>query len=258
MSTQVQPAPARYGFSALLSALVVMGRSAGPALLAVSGTALLQGALMYLNAPSGSSASFLVSFAVSVAGTLALYGALTAAALEAVDGRASFASVMRRVRAHGGRFSLWVALQWLAVVAVSLFHPLLIPVVAVATPYLPLAAMDGRANPLGANLRAIRARPGRWVAVSVALLLAGGFLYLLAAANTLFAKGTPASLLFWAVVGIVAWWTLTAWALVYRQTPEGTGGRDTGDGTGGRDTISGSGTPEGTADHETTEGNPGR
>lgn len=220
VDVQVRP-PADYRISAILAGLAAMWRASGPALLLIVANAAVQAGLMYLNEPSGFSAGFLVSFAVSMLAVLALYAALSAAALEAVDGTATFGSVLGRARRHVVPFTLWVAAQWLLIVAVSMIHPFLIALVAALTPFLPLAAMDGQRNALGANVTAIAQRFGRWLVTTVVLLLAGLVLLVLAAANTLFVKGTPASAIFWLAIGLVAWWLLTAWALIYRATPAG-------------------------------------
>ncbi len=128
---------------------------------------------------------------------------------------------MQRLRAHFGLFAGWTVLQWLAILLVSVINPLLIVLVAVLTPFLPLAAMDGHRNALATNLRVIVQRPGRWLLTSVVLLVGGLVLFLLSVANTLFVKGTPAAAIFWLSIGLVAWWVLTAWALVYRAAPGG-------------------------------------
>ena len=104
---------------------------------------------------------------------------------------------------------------------VALVHVGLILLVAALTPFLPLAAMDGHRAAMGTNFRAVGARFGRWLVTSLVLIVAGLVLYLLSAVNTFFVKGTPASVIFWLVIGIVAWWLLTAWALIFRTTPVG-------------------------------------
>lgn len=208
-----------YRVSALLRALRVMWRSSGPCLAAIVVMALIQAGLMYLNTPSGFTPAFLLAFAVSAVAALGLYAVLSAGALRAVD--AGGPSVLERVRAGLGSFTVWTALQWVVMLAVSTVSVLLIPQVALLTPYLPLAAMDGRRNALGANLRAIGQRPGRWVITGLILLVGGLVLFLLSIANTLFVQGTPAALFFWLGIGLVAWWLLTAWALIWRGTPAG-------------------------------------
>lgn len=218
VDTDARPV-AEYRVSALLTALRVMWRSSGPCLAAIIVTALIQAGLMYLNTPSGFTPGFLLAFAVSAIAALGLYAVLSAGALRAVD--AGGPSVLARVRAGLGHFTVWTALQWLVILAVSTVNVLLIPLVALLTPYLPLAAMDRRANALGANFRAIGQRPGRWAVTGLLLLIGGVVLFLLSIANTLFVQGTPAALLFWLGIGLVAWWLLTTWALIWRGTPTG-------------------------------------
>lgn len=212
---------ARHPRSVLLGALRVMGSTARPAMLAILATTAVQAALMYVNAQSGLNAAFLASFAASALVTLGLYAVLTASALAAVDGSVGARPLVARGRAHLGNFVAWTLLQWLAVLAVSVVQPWLVAVVAALTPYVPLAAMDGRRDALAVNLRAIRARPGRWAITTLVLLVLGLLLFGLSVANTLFVKGTPAAVLFWLTAGLVAWWVLTAWALVLRDCPAG-------------------------------------
>jgi hypothetical protein len=241
--------------SVLLTALRVMGRTASAAVPAILLTAGIQMVLMYLDVQSGFSAAFLASFAVSAVAALALYAVLSACALESADDRITrLASgipaerrgasdpqrpdlpesvdtpahgrlgpaALRRTMAHVGPFVGWVAVQWLAMVSVSMVSPWLIALVAVLTPFLPLAAMDGRRSALTVNVRVIGQVFGRWLLTSLILLVLGFVLFLLSAANTLFVQGTPAAILFWLAIGLVAWWLLTVWALVYRSAPAST------------------------------------
>jgi hypothetical protein len=216
-----EPTPATYRVSALLSGIGAMWRASGPALLLIVVNATIQAALMYLNVQSGFTTEFLASFAFSTASALLLYAVLAACALEAVDGTATLRSVTDRTRHHLLGFSAWTALQWALIVAAALVHPALILVVAAATPFLPLAAMDGHAFALGSNFRVLFGKLGRWLVTTLLLIVAGLLLYLLSAVNTLFVQGTPASAIFWLSIGLVAWWLLTAWALIYRDSAVG-------------------------------------
>jgi hypothetical protein len=221
----VAATPATYRISALSRGLATMWRATGPAVLFIMLNAAMQAALMYLNAQSGFSAAFLASFAVSSVSALVLYAVLAASALEAVDGTASVASVLARTGRNIVPFTIWATAQWALVVAVSLISPALILLVAALTPFLPLAAMDGDRRALTTNLRTLVGSFGRWLVTTLVLLLAGVVLYLLSAANTLFVKGTPASAIFWLFLGGVAWWLLTAWALIYRRVRKGSAKR---------------------------------
>lgn len=213
----VGPAPATYRFSAIGSALRVMWRAGSAAVPFIALNAAVQSGLMYLDTLSGLSAAFLAAFAASALSALVLYAVLAASALEAVDGTASFGSVLARARRTAAGFAVWALAQWALVLVAALIHPALIVVVAAATPFLPLAASDARGSALAANFRAIGSRTGRWLLTTVILTVAAAVLFLLAAANTFFVKGTPAAAIFWLVIPVLAWWLLTAWALVYRQ-----------------------------------------
>lgn len=214
MSTDTDTATT-YRVSALLRALGVMWRSAGPALLFIVVNALVQAALTYLDVQSGFTAPFLIALVVSAAVALLLYAVLTACALEAVGPPGG--SVTARVRGNLGSFTLWTLVQWLLVLIAAIIHPALVLLVAAATPFLPIAAMDGQGNALAVNFRTLGSKFGRWLLTTVILLVAGVVFYLLAAVNTFFVKGTPASLFFWLAVGVIAWWLLTAWTMVYRK-----------------------------------------
>ncbi len=215
MSTDVaQPTSTSYRFSALFRALIIMWRTSGPALLFIAINMAVQSLLVWLNTQSGFSFSFLVVFLVSGISVMALYAVLTSCALGAVDRDGS--SVLGRVKAHAGSFTGWALLQWLLVLVVTLFQPVLVLLVAALTPFLPIAAMDGQRNALGANFSTLGRKFGRWLLTTVILMIAGLVYFLLSAVNVFFIKGTPAAVFFWLVIGVVAWWTLTAWTLVYR------------------------------------------
>ena len=217
MTAPVHPETATYRLSAILSGLRVMWRASGAALPFIAINAVVQSGLMYLDTLSGFSAAFLAAFAVSAASALVLYGILAAAALAAVDGDAAPGSILARARRHAAGFAGWTIVQWALILLAALIHPALILAVAAATPFLPLAASDGRGNAMAWNFRAIGSRAGRWLLTTVILVVAGLVLYLLSAVNTFFVKGTPAAAIFWLVMGVVAWWLLTAWALIYRE-----------------------------------------
>lgn len=214
MSTDVGNAPASYRFSALVRALVVMWRTTGPALAVIVVNTVVQAFLIWLNTQSGFSFAFLVAWLVSGVSVMALYAVLTSCALGAVDRDGT--SVLGRVKGNAGPFVGWALLQWLLVLLVTLIQPALVLLVAALTPFLPIAAMDGQRNALGANFRTLGRKVWRWLITSVILVVAGLVYFLLTAVNVFFIKGTPAAVFFWLVIGLIAWWLLTAWTLVYR------------------------------------------
>jgi hypothetical protein len=214
MSTDVAQAPTSYRFSALIRALLIMWRTTGPALAVIVVNTVVQGFLIWLNTQSGFSFGFFVAWLVSAVSVMALYAVLTSCALSAVDRDGT--SVLARVKANAGPFVGWAALQWLLVLLVTLVQPLLVLLVAALTPFLPIAAMDGQRNAIGVNFGTLSRKVMRWFITTVILLVAGFVYFLLNAVNVFFIKGTPAAVFFWLVIGLIAWWTLTAWALVYR------------------------------------------
>lgn len=115
------------------------------------------------------------------------------------------------------RFSLWVV-GWTVAVNLGLmvyWYPGL--VVLALTPFLPVAAAAGARNPVAANFAAIRARPVRWlvtVLISLAVILV---VWLLTALNSFFVQGWLAAFSSWVLIGFVATWLLTAWAVLYRS-----------------------------------------
>lgn len=206
MSTQT--AHATYRVSALAKGLAVMWRGSRIAVPFMLLNTVVQAVLVWLDTQSGFTLAFLLAFLVSGVSALALYAALTRAALRAVDGQA--------VAGHTGLFVGWAIVQWVLILLASLVTPVLVLAVAALTPFLPLAAMEGRGNALGANFSALGRRFGRWLVTTLILAVGGLVLFLLSAVNTFFIKGTPAAVFFWLAAGVVAWWVLTAWALVYR------------------------------------------
>lgn len=208
--------PARYRFSALFAGLRVMWAATLPALAFIVLNAAVQTALTYFDVQSGFTPVFLVNVVISAVSALLLYAVLTAGALASVERNAGFGPIAVRIRRHGIGFTAWALVQWLLILGSAVVHPALVLLVAALTPFLPLAAMDGQRNAVGANFGVIGRRFGRWLITVALLLVAGVVLYVLAAVNTFFVKGTPAAAIFWLVIGVIAWWLLTAWALVYR------------------------------------------
>lgn len=215
------PTPATYRISSLFKAIVVMWRASGPALLFIAINTVVQAVLTWLDVQSAFSVWFLISLLVSAISALVLYAVLTSCALTAVD--RDGASVTARAKAHFGSFIKWVLLQWLLVLVAALIQPALVLLVAAVTPFLPIAAMDGEGNALAVNFKTLGAKFGRWLVTTLILLVAGLVFFLLSAVNTFFIKGTPASVFFWLVIGLIAWWVLTAWTLVYRAAGAGRG-----------------------------------
>lgn len=206
-----------YGISALLSGLGTMWRGTAPALVAIVLNAVVQSLLVYWNAPIGLNIAFIVSFLLSAVVLVYSFAVLARTALSSVDGRVSLGQAMAQVRATLGGFAVWAVLLIVAVTLALLISPIAAWVLLVLVPFVPLAAADGKGNALGANFHTIRKHFGRWLITALIVTLIGAVLFLLTSVNVLFVKGFPASLIGWLGIGLLAWWLLTAWALVYRK-----------------------------------------
>ena len=114
-------------------------------------------------------------------------------------------------------FATWV-IGWTVVITVGLgfyFWPGIM--LLALTPFVPVAAAAGAANPLRANFAAIRFAT-RAVRVD-GLRLATGDPRGLAAgrAQRVLHRGWIASFTSWLIVGFVAAWLLTAWSALFRS-----------------------------------------
>ncbi len=213
--------PKEYGFSALLTGCGKMWHGVLAAMVFIVLNAVIQAVLTWWNPQSGLNAAFIIAFVVSIVSMLVTFAVVTRVSLDSITGRVSLGSALAGVRANAVHFGLWVVVQWLAItVGLMIFWPLG-ALIAALTPFLPLAAADGQANPIKANFSALKDRWGRWLITAVLISLGYLIWFLLMAVNVFFVKGFPASLLVWFVGGILGWWLLTAWAAIYRSTAVG-------------------------------------
>lgn len=211
----------------MIAGLRGVGRAWIPMLVAVALNAALQAAMTVVGVvPEFAPLPILLALA-SFAVLLAALGVITSAALEAAptddrerrsptDARVTWGGVIARLRSHGLAFAGWTVVEVLAVFLGLLLFIVPGILVVVATPYVTIAALDGRRGPLSANFRTIAARPGRWLgsATVMAVLVAGAWLF--AALNGFFVGGWLASLIVWLVFGVLAAWFQAAWAATYR------------------------------------------
>ena len=210
-----------YGFSSLFSALGRMWRGTAPALVAIVVNAVVQSLLVYWNAPIGMNFPFIVSLVLSFAALVLGLGLLSRTALDSVSGRVSLGQAVAGTKAALPKIVLWISAVVLIVTLGALVRPLVAWLLISLLAFVPLAAADGKSNALGAAFKAIGERWGRWLVTLIIVSIISLVLFLLTAVNVLFVKGFPASLIAWLVLGLVAWWFLTAWAEIYRSTKVG-------------------------------------
>ncbi|MDI1289234.1 MAG: hypothetical protein PSX37_04690, partial [bacterium] len=157
---------------------------------------------------------------VSAIAFMLAYGAVAATALQVPEGVVRPPQVVPIARANGVRYALWsLGLLLLTIVGLALYAVPGIVILAV-TPFLLIAAIDGRPNPLLANFRTIGMRFWRYLSVLIVTGVLIGAGTLAAGATNFFVRGPVASFAVWLVGGLVLAWFTTAWALVYRSANE--------------------------------------
>ena len=218
-------APERhYGFSALLSGFARMWRGWRVIVPVVLLNALAQALLVLPDPVPGRSWSFLLLAVVSFLVLAFAMALVTSSALSAAVGPVTWGRVVDRLAQHGGAFMAWFALV-LAAIAVGLVL-WVVPgwLVAMLTVYVLLAALDGRGRgALGADLRAIGSRWGRWLITALLMGVVVAVSWLLAAFSAFFITGAISAFITWTWFGLLASWFQTTWACLYRSTPAGRG-----------------------------------
>jgi hypothetical protein len=145
------------------------------------------------------------------------FGVIAAAMLQAVEGPVSASAVLGTLRARALPLLAWsIGLVLVATLAFALY---VVPgfIILALTPYLLLAVVDGRRNPLAVNFRTIGARWGRWLITVVIMGVICFVLWFLAALDGFFVTGAPGATIAWLALGLVSTWFTCAWALVYRS-----------------------------------------
>ena len=177
----------------------------------VQGILLLSGVLPYLTIVFVLTA--LLSFVILVAS----FGLIAAAMLQAVQGPVSAGAAIDTLRAR-----TWPLLAWslgLVLVAIAGFALYVVPgfIVLALTPYLLLAVVDGKWNPLAINFRTLGARWGRWLVTVVLMGVVCFVMWFLSALDGFFVTGAPGAIIAWLLLGLVSAWFTCAWALIYRS-----------------------------------------
>lgn len=91
-------------------------------------------------------------------------------------------------------------------------------IVLALTPYLLIAVMAGSAHPIRSNLRAIRARWGRWILMLLVTGTVAGALWGGSALVAFFVPGTVGTFLTWLAIGLVGTALVQMWCRAWRST----------------------------------------
>lgn len=205
-----------YRISALASAAVRMWRGWAVIVPVVILNALVQAVLVWPPFTYDSGWYTALSAIVSAVAFLLAYGLIASVALGVSAGRVGWVKAWATLRSRLGSYSLWaVGLLVVASVGLALYTVPGLLVLAL-TPFLLLAALDGRSNPLAVNVRTIGRRFWRWL-LTMAITGLGVLIGTLVAGFTAFFwRGGLAAALVWLVGGLLLAWLTVAWALIYR------------------------------------------
>lgn len=206
-----------YRRSALLSAMLRMWRAWTVIVPVVVVNAIVQALLVIPQVDVAQGWLGLLVAAVSAVLFAVSFGLAVAAALQVPGGRVSWRMATAKLRQHAVRYGLWALGLLVAFVAARAVNEGLALILLGLTPFVLLAAVDGRGNPLVVNMSTIGKRFWRWLVTAVII---GGVVVvgtLLSGFTAFFVRGGAASLIVWLVAGVVISWFTTAWALIYRN-----------------------------------------
>ena len=211
------PATPIYRVSVLAVGFVRMWRAWKIIIPVIIVNAALQALLLLPNVLPYLTVAFVIVSLLSLLILVKAYNFVAAAMLQAAVGPVDWRSVYANLWKRYFVLLAWsVGLLVLVLIGVSLYVVPGLIVIALA-PYLLLAVVDGKRNPLAVNFKTIGARWGRWlVTVLIMGVLCFG-VWFLSALNGFFITGAPGAFIGWILIGFVASWFTCAWALVYRS-----------------------------------------
>ncbi len=197
----------QYGWTVTGTGFARMWRGFLPFFVVTVVNAVVQASLLSLPA-------LWLAWGVSAAVLLVAFALMAHIADRSVMQRSGLGDLRGARLAH---FATWV-IGWIVVITVGLAFYFWPGIVLLAlTPFVPVAAAAGAANPLRANFAAIRSRPIRYALTVLVSLLVILVVWLLAGLNAFFIRGWIASFTSWLIVGFVAAWLLTAWSALFRS-----------------------------------------
>lgn len=213
--------PKEFKFSALISAVGRFFRNFVPLIIVIVINALVQAILVGTGATVGFNFGFLLLTLISLAAFLWAFYYIARVALEGTVGKPSVSDIFNKNNGTFGKFALWSLALWLVTLIALILLPWAAVLVLILFVYVPIAAANGKANPIKANFAAIKDRWGHWLMTSIILFVIIWVLMLLTAANGFFIGGFAGSLITWLVWGVFASWVMLAYGLIYRSTRVG-------------------------------------
>lgn len=209
----------RYGFSVLLSGIAVARHQWWGLFLVVLVNAVVQMLTGLWTPLTTDTPAFYVSALISFVVLIASFGAVCRLALACVDRQRGVGAVLRS--GSWGRFVAWAVGLTVVIYLLTLVNVALAMVSMLVVPFVPVAAMDGKRNPLGVNFRVIGARWVRYLVLVVfwSLIMALTMVGLVLASITFPWWGV--TLLGWVLKGLIGVWLTCAFAGLFRSTRAG-------------------------------------
>ena len=204
-----------YRISALGRAALTMWRGWRVVLPVVVANALLQSLLAMPDGSLEQGALLTLLAVLSAVAFLFGYAFIGASALLSPRGPVRWTDVRRQLAGTLAPYALWALILLLATGAAMVLHRGAALLLHAVTVFVLIAALDGKRNPLAANVRAIGRRFWRWLvtaAITTAVIGLGiGF----AGVTMFFLRAPLGALVVWLVAGLLVSWMTTAWALIY-------------------------------------------
>lgn len=219
--TTADAKPLHYRYSVLITAIGRFFRGFVPFAVVIAFNALVQMVLIWIFDPlPGWNAPFIIATVISFVVLLWAFHALNVTALAVATGKTSLIAVAKSGK-NWLAFSLWtVAMYVLVLIAMFVSTWLALAVLAILA-FVPMAAADGKRNPIVTNFKVIGERWLRYVITAVILGALLVFSTLMSGINGFFIGGNLGSIIVWLFWGITAAWYLNALALIYRSTNTG-------------------------------------
>lgn len=219
--TSAKTKPLHYRYSVLITAIGRFFRGFIPFAAVIVFNAIVQMVLIWIFDPlPGWNAPFIITTVISFVVLLWAFHALNVTALAVATGKTSLGVVAKSGK-NWLAFSLWSVAVYVLVLIGMIVNVWLPLVVLAILPFVPMAAADGKRNPIVTNFKVIGERWLRYVITAIILGALLVFSTLMSAVNGFFIGGNLGSVIVWLFWGVTAAWYLNALALIYRSTNTG-------------------------------------
>jgi hypothetical protein len=213
--------PLHYRYSVLITAIGRFFRGFIPFAAVIVFNAIVQMVLIWIFDPlPGWNAPFIITTVISFVVLLWAFHALNVTALAVATGKTDVSTVAKSGK-NWLTFSLWSVAVYFLVLLGMIVNSWLPLVVLAILPFVPMAAADGKRNPIVTNFKVIGERWLRYVITAIILGALLVFSTLMSAVNGFFIGGNLGSVIVWLFWGVTAAWYLNALALIYRSTNTG-------------------------------------